>query len=433
MKQIFKNIVVYILTQEAKILIRRKKPIIIAITGSVGKTSVKDAIYTVLKEHVHARKSQKSYNSEIGVPLSILGLKNGWNNPFLWLKNIFDGALTAFFDSEYPKVLVLEVGVDRPGDMKALTQWMSPDIVVLTRLPDVPAHVEYFNSPEDVIAEKMHLAHALKEDGVLIYNNDDEIIRRELENVRQQSFGFSRYSPSHFTASGDTVIYENQKAVGVECMLEHIGEEVRFQVYGSLGVQHAYNYAAAIAVGTQFDISLADAAKALASNVPPAGRMRIVEGLKDTLILDDTYNSSPVAAEQALQTVKDLTSVDRKIVVLGDMLELGKYSVREHERIGEHVAESADILLTLGMRARKIASSALEHGMSEKVIFQYDDIDRAGHELLQMIEPNDVVLVKASQSIRAEKIVERLMAHPEQARDILCRQDSVWQSIAVTK
>jgi UDP-N-acetylmuramyl pentapeptide synthase len=433
MKQIFKNIVVYILTLEAKILIKRKKPTIIAITGSVGKTSAKDAIYTVLKDHVHARKSQKSYNSEIGVPLSVLGLKNGWNNPFLWLKNIFDGALTAFFDSEYPKVLVLEVGVDRPGDMKALTQWMNPDIVVLTRLPDVPAHVEYFNSPEDVIAEKMHLVHALKEDGVLIYNNDDEIIRRELENVRQQSFGFSRYSPSHFTTSGDTVIYEDEKAVGVECTLEHIGEEVLFQVYGSLGVQHAYNYAAAIAVGTQFDISLIDAAKALAGNVPPAGRMRIVEGHDDTLILDDTYNSSPVAAEQALQTVKELKGVGKKIVVLGDMLELGKYSVREHERIGELVADSADILLTLGMRARNIATSALENGMSEKVIFQYDDIDRAGHELLEMLEPNDVILVKASQSMRAEKIVERLMAHPEQAKDTLCRQDAVWRSIEVTK
>jgi len=427
MKQIFKNIVVAIITLEAKILLKRKKPMIIAITGSVGKTSAKDAIYTVLKDHVHARKSQKSYNSEIGVPLSVLGLKNGWNNPFLWAKNIFDGALTAFFDSEYPEVLVLEVGVDRPGDMKTLTQWMTPDIVVLTRLPDVPVHVEYFNAPEDVIAEKMHLVHALKEDGVLIYNNDDEKIRKELENVRHQSFGFSRYSPSHFTTSGDTVIYKNKKAVGVECVLEHIDEEVTFQVYGSLGVQHAYNYAAAIAVGTQFDIPLFEAAKALEVHTPPPGRMRIVEGVHSTLILDDTYNSSPVAAEQALQTVKNLEGVGKKIVVLGDMLELGKYSVREHERIGELVAESADILLTLGVRARKIAEGALENGMSEKNIFQYENIDKAGHELLQMLEPNDLILIKASQGMRAEKLVERIMAHPEQARELLCRQDRAWK------
>lgn len=433
MKQIFKNIVVYIITLEAKILLKRKKPTIVAITGSVGKTSAKDAIYTVLKDHVHTRKSQKSYNSEIGVPLSVLGLKNGWNNPFLWIKNIFDGALTAFFDSEYPEVLVLEVGVDRPGDMKALTQWMTPDIVVLTRLPDVPVHVEYFNAPEDVIAEKMQLVHALKDDGVLIYNNDDEKIRKEVDNVRQQAVGFSRYSPSHFNTCGDKVIYENEKAVGVECVLEHIGEEVVFKVHGSLGVQHAYNYAAAIAVGAQFDVPLHDSAKALAVHLPPAGRMRIIEGIKDTLILDDTYNSSPVAAQLALSTVKDLKGVGKKIVVLGDMLELGRFSVREHERLGEQVAKSADILITLGVRARKIAQSALENGMSEKNIFQYDDIGRAGHELLEMIESGDLVLVKASQGIRAEKIVERLMAHPEQAEELLCRQGRAWKGIEVVK
>jgi len=427
MKQIFKTIVVRIITLEAKILLKRKKPIIVAITGSVGKTSAKDAIYTVLKDHVHARKSQKSYNSEIGVPLSVLGLTNSWSNPILWAKNIFDGALTAFFVSEYPDVLVLEIGVDRPSDMKSLTQWLTPDIVVLTRLPDVPVHVEFFNAPEDVIAEKMQLVHALKEDGILIYNNDDEKIRKELENVRQQSFGFSRYSPSHFNTCGDTVLYENGKAVGVECVLEHIGEEVIFQVYGSLGMQHAYNYAAAIAVGTQFDVPLFEAAKALATHLPPPGRMRIIEGVKDTLILDDTYNSSPVASEQALQTVRELQGVGRKIVVLGDMLELGRYSSREHERIGELVAESADILLTLGVRARKIAEGALENGMSEKVIFQYENIDRAGHELLEMLEPNDVVLVKASQGMRAEKLVERIMAHPEQAKELLCRQDKTWK------
>lgn len=427
MKQIFKNIVVYIITLEAELLLKRRKPTIIAVTGSVGKTSAKDAIYAVLKDHVHARKSQKSYNSEIGVPLSVLGLKNGWNNPFLWLKNIFDGAITAFFDANYPEVLVLEVGVDRPGDMKNLTRWMTPDIVVLTRLPDVPVHVEYFDVPEDVIAEKMQLVHSLKEDGVLIYNNDDEKIRSEIQSVLQQAFGFSRYSPSHFTTSNDHILYEKKKAVGVECTLKHIDEEVTFKVYGSLGMQHAYNYAAAVAVGTQFDVSLADAADALALHTPPPGRMRIVEGVNHTLILDDTYNSSPVAAHQALQTVQDLTGVGKKIVVLGDMLELGRYSVREHEQVGELVAKSADVLMTLGVRSRKIAEGALENGMSEKVIFQYDDIDRAGHELLEMLEPGDVVLIKASQGMRAEKLVERIMAHPEEAKETLCRQSEMWK------
>ncbi|MFT5849829.1 MAG: UDP-N-acetylmuramoyl-tripeptide--D-alanyl-D-alanine ligase, partial [Patiriisocius sp.] len=159
---------------------------------------------------------------------------------------------------------------------------------------------------------------------------------------------------------------------------------------------------------------------------PPNGRMRLVEGKKGSFILDDTYNSSPAAAEQAIQTVKELTGHGKKIIVLGDMLELGQFSVREHERMGELAASSCDILMTLGLRSRKIAAGALDHGMSEKNIFQYDDIDRAGKELLQMIEPNDVILVKASQGIRAEKIVERLMLHPEDARKLLVRQSKAW-------
>ena len=160
--------------------------------------------------------------------------------------------------------------------------------------------------------------------------------------------------------------------------------------------------------------------------MPPPGRMRIIEGKNHTLVLDDTYNSSPVAVQQALQTVKDLTGVGKKIVVLGDMLELGRYSVREHERIGEQVATSADVLMTLGVRSRKIAEGALENGMNEKVILQYDDIDRAGKELLEIMEPGDVILIKASQGMRAEKLVARIMEHPDQAKDMLCRQSKVW-------
>ena len=189
MKTLFKNIVVSILTFEAKVLLRRKKPMIIAITGSVGKTSTKDAIYTAIKEHVHARKSQKSFNSDIGVALSVLGLDNAWNNPILWLKNILDGAFSAFFAREYPQVLVLEMGVDRPGDMEKLTQWVKPDVVVLTRLPEVPVHVEYFDSPQEVIAEKMQLVHALKEDGVFIYNADDVLIQRRQKEWNKKCLG----------------------------------------------------------------------------------------------------------------------------------------------------------------------------------------------------------------------------------------------------
>ena len=212
MKNIFKHLIVTVLTFEAKLLLKRTNPTVIGITGSVGKTSTKDAVYAVLKNHVHARKSEKSFNSELGVPLSVLGLPNAWNNPFLWLKNIIDGAIAVIHPGSYPEVLILEMGVDRPGDMARLTSWVKPDVVILTRLPDVPVHVEFFATPEAVIAEKRVLVDALTPEGVLVYTRDDEKVRQVAESIRQKSVGYSRYSLSHFTASADKVIYENGKA-----------------------------------------------------------------------------------------------------------------------------------------------------------------------------------------------------------------------------
>ena len=154
--------------------------------------------------------------------------------------------------------------------------------------------------------------------------------------------------------------------------------------------------------------------------------MRIVAGLKDTVIIDDTYNSSPTAAERALSTLLELKTGGSRIAVLGDMLELGQFSVREHEKLGEQAAETADVLFTVGVRARKIAEGALEAGMNEKRIFQYDDAVSAGRELQNYIKKGDVILVKGSQGIRCERIVADIMAHPEQAEALLVRQSSVW-------
>lgn len=427
MKSLLKSIIVAILTFEAKLLLRRKKPIIIGITGSVGKTSVKDAIYAVLRNHIHTRKSEKSYNSEIGVPLSVLGLQSAWSNPFKWMKNIIDGLLIALHPGAYPKVLVLEMGVDRPGDMHRLTRWVRPDVVVLTRFPNVPVHVEFFDSPEAVIEEKMELPRALKSDGTLVFNQDDERIVEQIKDIRQKTVGYSRYSLSDFTGSADKIVYENGVAVGFEFMLTHGEKATLVRVNHSLGVQHVYNYAAAVAVGSLFDISPEDAAAGLCEHLPPPGRMRIMEGVKESLIIDDSYNSSPVAAERSLQTLKEIKGVRRRIAVLGDMLELGQYSVTEHERLGEVAAKSADVLITVGVRARGIAAGALRGGMSEKNIFQYDDIARAGNELEAMLQAGDIVLIKGSESIRMERIIEEIMADSQRAEELLVRQSPMWK------
>lgn len=430
MKNLFRSIVVAILVAEARLLLRRHQPKIVAITGSVGKTSTKDAIFAAIKNNVFARRSEKSFNSEIGVPLTVLGLPNAWNNPLLWLRNIIEGFITALFSRTYPEVLILETGIDRPGDMERLTKWLKPDIAVLTRLPDVPVHVEYFSSPQAVAEEKMKLVSALQPDGVLIYNHDDDIIKKYLPEVRQRTVGFGRYLETDFTARADRVIYRDDVAIGVEFTMGHLGNEHRIFIADTIGTQHVYSCSAALAVADELSAPLDAAAQALSSLRTPNGRMRIMPGLKSTLLIDDTYNSSPIAVEQALQALQEVTHATRKIAVLGDMLELGRFSADEHRRIGGLVASTVDVLCTVGVRARGIAEGALAGGMSEKHVFQYDDVARAGRELQALLAPGDVVLVKASQGIRAERIVEEVMSEPERAEELLVRQDADWKKIA---
>lgn len=428
MKELLKKIIVKIITFEANLLLRRKRPLIIAVTGSVGKTSTKDAIYEAIKGSVSARKSAKTYNSDIGVPLSILGLPSGWSNPIVWLKNIIDGLFIALFSRQYPKVLVLETGIDRPGDMGTLTSWLTPDIAVLTRFPDVPVHVEFFKDPEEVVQEKMKLVHALKDNGVVIYNHDDEVIRREMQLVRQKAIGFSRYSQSHFTVTADKTVYHDNAPAGTAFTLTHLNESVDVTIYGAIGVQHSYNIAAAAAVASQFDIPLKNLVSAMESYNPPPGRMRVIPGIKGSTIIDDSYNSSPVAAEGALLSLKELHGNGRKIAVLGDMLELGKFSVTEHEHVGKLAAECADFLITVGVRSRETAQSALEYGLDESNILQYDDEKRAGRELQNLLKPGDIVLVKGSQGMRMERIVLEVMNNPDSAEELLVRQESVWST-----
>jgi UDP-N-acetylmuramoyl-tripeptide--D-alanyl-D-alanine ligase len=426
MKDVLKKIVVSILTWEAKTLLNRHKPTIIGVTGNVGKTTTKDAIYAAVKNSLSARKSEKSFNSEIGVPVTVLGLKNGWNNPFLWAKNIVDGFFVAFFSKEYPAVLVLEMGIDRPGDMERLTSWITPDVVVVTRLPSVPVHVEYFGSPEAVVEEKMKLVSALKPEGTFVYNHDDEIIQAQLAGVLPRALGFSRYVPSDFTGSDDKTVYRDDLPVGTAFTITHEGQSVTLTLEGTLGTQHVYACTAAVAVADVLGIPLEESVKALAQLQTPSGRMRLIPGIKSTMIIDDTYNSSPTAAEQALSTLSEIKYAKRKIAVLGDMLELGRFSSDEHERIGALVPRAADMLLTVGVRSRKIAEAALNHGIPEENILQYEDSQRAGRELQNILQAGDVVLVKASQGIRAEKIVEEVMAHPDQSGELLVRQDTEW-------
>lgn len=413
LKNVVKKIVVSIITLEAKLVLKKYKPKIVSVTGTVGKTSTKDAIYDVLSSNNFVRKSQKSFNSEIGVPLTILGCSNAWNNPFLWIKNIFEGILLLLVKNHYPKILILEIGADTPGDIESIVKWIKSDIVVLTKYADIPSHVEYFDSPQAVIREKQFLPKSLNKNGILITNGDDRLMQAEkMPDVKHIRYGYDKEND---------VIASNFKPLlsGINFRVDYMDKSVPVKVKGVFGKHHTYPLLAAFSVGVALDINIVSIIEALGNYVPTPGRMRLLKGINKSLIIDDTYNSSPVALSSALNSLKRIKG--RKVVILGDMMELGTYSVEAHKKIGKEV--EAGLLITVGIRSQKIGEVS-----KIKNAHHFADSLEAVKEVGDMIEPGDVVLVKGSQSVRMEKIVEAIMLEKDQKESLLVRQDKEWKN-----
>ncbi|HEY4510876.1 MAG TPA: UDP-N-acetylmuramoyl-tripeptide--D-alanyl-D-alanine ligase [Candidatus Paceibacterota bacterium] len=430
MISLFKSLIVSLLTLEARYALRVHKPRIIAVVGSVGKTSTKDAIYAALSPSFFVRKSEKSFNSEVGIPLTILGCPTGWRNPLRWVENLFDGLILLFSRSKYPEWLVLEVGADRPGDIAKVAAWLPVDIVVVTRLPDVPVHVEYFDSPLQVIEEKAHILKALKKDGWFIANADDPAVLalRSRTSARVLTYGMGENADiraCEFSVLSEKEGYEYP--VGITAYLDCEDARVPVSIMGTIGAHQILSALAGYAVGKTLGREPKALSEALSTRVPAPGRMRLISGLKKTLIIDDTYNSSPTAVAAALEGLRLVTGAKRKIAVLGDMLELGKYSSAKHKEAGTIAADIADLLITVGFRARDIADGALSAGLHESKILQFEDSGVAGNALEELLQEGDCVLVKGSQSMRMERIVEEVMAEPEKATQLLVRQEHEWK------
>ncbi len=196
---------------------------------------------------------------------------------------------------------------------------------------------------------------------------------------------------------------------------------------GTVGFHMMYPFAAAIAVGVSLDMSLAECIDALKDHAPPQGRMRVLPGIRDTVIIDDTYNSSPIALKEALTTLGQIETPNRRIAVLGDMLELGEYSPEEHRKAGVFASKIADVLVTVGVRARGLAQAAQDAGANAKQVFEFLDSREAGAFVRQFIEPGDTVLMKGSQSTRMERATAMLVSEPELAQQVLVRQETEWK------
>ncbi len=423
MKDFIKSLVVVIITWEAKLVLIRHKPFIIGVTGNLGKTSTKDAIYAVMKDHFHVRRSEKSMNSEFGVPLTILGEKSGWNNPLKWLLIIIRGLFVSF-GKEYPTHLVLEIGADRPGDIKKITTWVKPNIAVVTQFGQIPVHIEFFPSRDAVIEEKSYLVSALQDDGIFIYNIDDHDSQKLLEKTKAKTMSFGIHTKADIQAT-NLKLYGNP-LTGTEADILSLGAKEHLVLPEVVGKSPVYCALPALLVARFLAIPLPIACASLRDSAKPRGRMRLLQGINNSVIIDDSYNASPKATEHGLETLASMETSGRKIAVLGDMLELGLYTRDEHYKIGKIAAKSCHRLFTVGIRSRATAEGALDEKMKDDNIMMCDTSIDAGKELVKILAPGDIVYVKGSQSMRMERVISMILASTHNPQAVLVRQEGEW-------
>ena len=221
-------------------------------------------------------------------------------------------------------------------------------------------------------------------------------------------------------------VYEGGVPVGFSFDIVSEGNTTAVRIKGIIGATYMYPLLAAVAVGKVRGIESTSIAKSLAAFDAPKGRMNILAGINQSTIIDDSYNSSPDAAQAALSVMKSLDVSGSKIAVLGDMMELGKFSAQEHRRIGKEVFGSVDRLVTVGQRSRASAEEAISAGMPGEMVRSFDSSEEAATHLASIVKSGDIILVKGSQSVRTERIVAALLREPEKAAKLLVRQEKEW-------
>ncbi|HLX55783.1 MAG TPA: alanine racemase [Ktedonobacteraceae bacterium] len=470
------------LQQYARAILRRWHPTVIAVTGSVGKTSTKEAIAAALSGNFATFKSWQNYNDALGLPLSLGRLE------------------------ERHEYAVLELGCDHPGEMQQLCQMIQPTIGVLTNIS--PAQLQYFGTLERLAEEYSALLTMLPAEGVAIVNGDDEIIGNLVKRCAASVINFRPSLAQDINMTWDGV---GTRLIASTSSSEDAIDRVPTVRLSShlLGRHHIATLLAAYTVGKRCGLELADMQPALASLYPMPGRLNPLAGIHGARLLDDTHNAAPASVIAALETLQALPSGQR-IAVLGDMLRLGDYAQEAHRVVGQKAAECIDYLVMRGEYASVVAEAARKAGLPENHIIitsTHDDAAQAVERILnQGNQPGDrelgdqdqderepggnqgdqdwddhkggnkgdrelgvdqgdregrpyyttkrpaipvqgtggacprpgpgrpaVVLIKGSEETRMERVTEKLMAQPEQAREWLVRQTPGWKQIAIMR
>ena len=349
---------------------------VIGITGSVGKTSTKDMIASVMRTKYNVLKTEANHNNDIGLPLTILKLKEH-------------------------DAMVLEMGMSGLREISVLTNIAKPTTAVITIIGS--SHVGELGSRENILKAKLEILEGLSEKGSLIINNDNDLLNlwntNNQDNHKHITYGIE--NESDLVAKNIVV---NEK--GSTFVLELNGKEYTVSIPVP-GRHFVYNSLAAIAVGLENGIEIEKAIQGIANFSLTKSRMEILKNKQNVTIINDCYNASYESIKAALEYISSINS-NKKIAVLGDVLELGEYSQEMHQKMGEEVVKNdIDILITVGTEA-KIIANTVKNSTENIEVHSFDNNIDASNLLKELMEENDVILVKASHGMHFEEIVEAI-------------------------
>ncbi|OIP23308.1 hypothetical protein COX95_04110 [bacterium CG_4_10_14_0_2_um_filter_33_32] len=414
MKKIVQSLLKYL----AKWYLSKHKPEIIAITGSVGKTTTKKAVSILINEKFQTNQQFESgYNTEIGVPLFILGQKIP-NHIILWPVTLLKCLFSVLSSNKLEK-LVIEMGTEKPGEISYLLSFIKPKISILTAI--APAHLEKFDNLDNILKEKGKIITSLTTDDTAILNYDDSrvISLKDKTKAKVITYGLSD--------NADVQAFDiNTSINGTNFKIRYKNKEFPISVK-TIGEHVIYSLLPAVAVGFIYNYTIEEIQSIISGFESVKGRMNLISGINNSIIIDDSYNASPISVKQAIETLNKIAS-GRKIAVLGTMNELGDSFTEEHKNLGREAADKVDLLIGVGKGGKIITDEAKLVGMDSKEIFFCDNSIDAGYLLKGIIKSGDTVLLKGSQNnVRLEKAIAMIMKEPFKAKESLVRQEGFWK------
>lgn len=405
----------------AKFVLAKYKPKIVAITGSAGKSTTKELVFLVLSRKYKVFRNYASLNNEIGVPLTVFLID--WR-PGRSLKNwlsVFLRALSLLLPCDklkaslppYPQILVLETGVEMPGDMDYLLAFIQPFIGVFTVIGNQPAHLQFFKNAEEVIAEKGKLIESLPAGGLAVLNRDDGRIWALGNKTKAKILGFGQIQTADCQVG--QISFDNGLTIELTIFSK---EKISISLPHSLNETLASNIAAALLVGSFFEVPTDQMKTAIEQFEDLPGRMkRYYSESKNLTIIDDSYNASPVSYKKLIETVKKFSKT-KKIAVFADVLEADSMAKEIHEEIARLADGIFSHVALIGPRLKLFAQPVFKQSVVST--FEAYDFDSVVSFLSATAATGDVIVFKGARAFHLEKIIQKFIPEPIQLAECYC-------------